>query len=53
MGLELSDEIKTGDKNCESFEYTCDMKPWGWMQSPGREIRIRRAEGLGPPKFTG
>lgn len=29
MCLELSDEIKTGDKNCESSENTDSMKPWG------------------------
>lgn len=29
MGLELSGEIKTGDKNSESSEKTCDMKPQG------------------------
>lgn len=52
MGLELSGEIKTGDKNCESSETMCDMKLWGWMKSPGREIRIERVEGIGPPAFT-
>lgn len=29
MGLELSGEIKTEDKNCESSENTDNMKPWG------------------------
>lgn len=53
MGLELSGEIKTGDKNCESSENMCDMKPGGWMRSPGREITIRGAEGLGAPTFNG
>lgn len=27
----------------------CEMKLWGWMRSPGREIRIKRGEGIGPP----
>lgn len=41
MSLELSGEIKTGDKNRESSENTGDMKPWGWIRSPGRKIRIK------------
>lgn len=52
MGLELSAEIKTGDKNCESSENMCDMKLWGWMRSPGRENRIKRGEGIGPPTYN-
>lgn len=53
MGLELSGEIKTGDKNCESSENTDNMKPWGWRRSPGKKNRMKRAEGLGPPAFNG
>lgn len=53
MSLKLSGKIKTGDRNCESSECTCDMKPWGWIQPPGRESRIRGAESLGPPTFKG
>lgn len=52
MGLELSGEIKTADKNCESSENMCDMEQWGWMRSPGREVKLRKAEGLGPPTFN-
>lgn len=47
MGLELSGEIKTEDKNCESSENTDNMKPWGWGRSQGRKTRI------GPPAFNG